>query len=61
MATAFATPPPQINHDLKCYNNYSGDKVEEVDQEKDWGGVSCKEKMRRYRGEVKGGKKQEDE
>ena len=32
-------PPPPFKHELTRYNNYEGYKVEEADQDEDWGGV----------------------
>ena len=45
MANPLPHPPP-LHHDITCYHNYKGDKVEEADKDEDWGGIWCKGKDR---------------
>ena len=53
-------PPPKVNHELTCCQNYEGYEVGEVDQYKDQGGVYIEVKGQTDGGEDKADNNQED-
>ena len=54
-------PPPQVHSDITCSHNCIEYEDEEADQDKNWGGVTCKGQGWIVGEYHKGGKNQEDE
>ena len=54
-------PPPQVHHDLTCYNNFRWGEQEEAEQDENRGGVCCKGRGCRDGVKHNGEKNQEDE